>query len=797
MVSWTNLPPLPSSRWEHENSELRSTAVSSAVSGRTSPKKGPPGKRNRRRPWTRWEDEMKRTAGPKSDPCSFLTDPGPCSDFQVKWTYNPLRQDCVAYEYGGCEGNANSVGRSTGALRPGGRAVLTGHASPPGRARAVAEGPDGRARPPTGHMRKFKKKLRLLFLEFVASVSFYTPVARAQLWLHGIKITVDSIVDFRSLNSLLIKSNIPFHTYALEEERKIKAVLRNIPLEISTDCIKSDLESQNYPVFAVHRMHRRDGTVIGHVLAVLHKSDTARTFSNPRPKIATHSPAVSNAANRTQQKSANAPKTLVTSQSVLTATARVIQPVIKAAPKPPTSSKTFAPPPPTRGPEHPRGPYLNRLRLSGSPCRPQPNRNLLPAHWRRHPHHHVDAEDGQKPGVCPTGRRLSESKEREDRLMVILRHQDLLNRLEKYNGKRTWCSATISIGRHKPKSISLISFNARGLESNIVELGKCATEYSADVILVQETFLKPNRPRACKLANYIQVRNDRLNAPKGGTAVYYKRKLYCCPVDTPPLINIEASACRLAMTGHGTLIIVSVYLPPHKPLLRSDIETLLALGDAVILFGDLNSKNTDWRSNTTNTSGRMLATLAEDHDLAIIAPLTPTYLPANVRHRPNILDLAILKGVVLSLNSIETVHCLGSDHLPVLLKLGSSTGENPNIATKTIIDWKRVSTALEEVDTPNLNVIPDDIVSNNDIDTAIGALTKHIRSVVKRCQRKVPANSDRRGLPADVRELIRAKNAALRRASAYPTPEYRSRARALQREVKARVREAKMITGAT
>ncbi|GBP32504.1 Probable RNA-directed DNA polymerase from transposon BS [Eumeta japonica] len=183
--------------------------------------------------------------------------------------------------------------------------------------------------------------------------------------------------------------------------------------------------------------------------------------------------------------------------------------------------------------------------------------------------------------------------------------------------------------------------------------------------------------------------------------------------------------------------------------------------------------------------------LAEDHKLAIIAPLTPTYLPANVRHRPEILDLAVLKGVVLNLSSIETVHCLGSDHLPVLLKLGSFTGEKQNIVTKTIIDWKRVSTPLEEVDTPNLNVIPDDIVSNKDIDTAIGALTKRIRSVVKRCQRKVPANSDRRGLPADVRELIIAKNAALCRASAYPTPEYRSRARALQHEVNARVREVK------
>ncbi|GBP55076.1 Probable RNA-directed DNA polymerase from transposon BS [Eumeta japonica] len=77
----------------------------------------------------------------------------------------------------------------------------------------------------------------------------------------------------------------------------------------------------------------------------------------------------------------------------------------------------------------------------------------------------------------------------------------------------------------------------------------------------------------------------------------------------------------------------------------------------------------------------------------------------------------------------------------------------------------------------------------NEIDSAIGALTSHIRTVVKRCEREVPASSDRRKFPPDILELIRAKNKALRRASAYPTPEYRSRAWALQREVKARVQE--------
>ncbi|GBP82764.1 RNA-directed DNA polymerase from mobile element jockey [Eumeta japonica] len=523
--------------------------------------------------------------------------------------------------------------------------------------------------------------------------------------LHGIKITVDSISDFRSLNSLLIKSNFPFHTYALEEERKIKAVLRNNPLEIPTDCIKSDLENQNYPVFAVHRMHRRDGTEIGLVLAVLHKSDTAKDIFKSPPRvcglsgiiveapyrksgpgqcfrcqlyghaaqIVTQSPAVSNVANLTRQKNANAIKILVTSQNALTAIARL------PANPPPRSLVTKFPPWPGKAREQPV--------TSHAVLRP----HLVINAWFRTPARAVS--EPVKEAIRDPTKPASAKQESSAGPLG----EDILTIMSMLRVVKSPEFAQLAADFRK----------ARSGEDRLME-----------------TFLKPNKPRACKLANYIQVRNDRLSAPKGGTYCrVLQKKTLLLSRRYPPLINIEASACRLAMTGHGTLIIVSVYLPPHKPLLRSDIETLLALGDAVILFGDLNSKNTDWRSNTTNASGRMLATLAEDHELAIIAPLTPTYLPANVRHRPNILDLAVLKGVVLSLSLIETVHCLDSDHLPVLLKLGSST--------------------------------------------------------------------DRRGLPADVRELIRVKNAALRRASAYPTPEYRSRARALQREGKARVREVK------
>ncbi|GBP56387.1 Probable RNA-directed DNA polymerase from transposon BS [Eumeta japonica] len=109
-----------------------------------------------------------------------------------------------------------------------------------------------------------------------------------------------------------------------------------------------------------------------------------------------------------------------------------------------------------------------------------------------------------------------------------------------------------------------------------------------------------------------------------------------------------------------------------------------------------------------------------------------------------------------------------------------------------IINWDKVTAALEIIDMPGLNNIPDDIVMPHDIDLAISALTDHIRALVDNCSRVVSVPSGPQKLPADVQELVRAKNAALRRASAYPTTEYRSTARALQRRVRARVQQLRI-----
>ncbi|GBP60593.1 Nucleic-acid-binding protein from transposon X-element [Eumeta japonica] len=73
---------------------------------------------------------------------------------------------------------------------------------------------------------------------------------------------------------------VQFHTYALEEERKIKAVIRGIPVDFALDDIKNDLVNQGFPVLSVHRMSRRDGSPLWMVLAILERTvESKKIFS--------------------------------------------------------------------------------------------------------------------------------------------------------------------------------------------------------------------------------------------------------------------------------------------------------------------------------------------------------------------------------------------------------------------------------------------------------------------------------------------------------------------------------------
>ncbi|GBP95718.1 Nucleic-acid-binding protein from mobile element jockey [Eumeta japonica] len=96
----------------------------------------------------------------------------------------------------------------------------------------------------------------------------------------GIKIHCPDVETFRSLDKYLVDFKVQFHTYALEEERKLKAVISGIPTNFPVDEIQANLCGQGFPVHSVHRLCRRDGSPIWLVLAVLPRIDEAKNIFN-------------------------------------------------------------------------------------------------------------------------------------------------------------------------------------------------------------------------------------------------------------------------------------------------------------------------------------------------------------------------------------------------------------------------------------------------------------------------------------------------------------------------------------
>ncbi|GBP89977.1 Nucleic-acid-binding protein from transposon X-element [Eumeta japonica] len=95
----------------------------------------------------------------------------------------------------------------------------------------------------------------------------------------GIKMICPNVETFRSLNKYLVDNKVQFHTYALEEERKIKAVIRGIPADFALDDIQNDLCGQfSCALGAQNDQTRRQSALM--VLAILPRTDDAKKIFN-------------------------------------------------------------------------------------------------------------------------------------------------------------------------------------------------------------------------------------------------------------------------------------------------------------------------------------------------------------------------------------------------------------------------------------------------------------------------------------------------------------------------------------
>ncbi|XP_050664208.1 uncharacterized protein LOC126964926 [Leptidea sinapis] len=85
----------------------------------------------------------------------------------------------------------------------------------------------------------------------------------------AIRVVVPTTEDFRVLTRLLTHKSVAYHTYALPEERKVKAILRGVPYELPSEVILEDLTMQGFKAEAVHKMYSRSGKKYPLALVIL------------------------------------------------------------------------------------------------------------------------------------------------------------------------------------------------------------------------------------------------------------------------------------------------------------------------------------------------------------------------------------------------------------------------------------------------------------------------------------------------------------------------------------------------
>lgn len=131
-------------------------------------------------------------------------------------------------------------------------------------------------------------------------------------------------------------------------------------------------------------------------------------------------------------------------------------------------------------------------------------------------------------------------------------------------------------------------------------------------------------------------------------------------------INLEATAVEI----HGALggiLVVRAYKPPKKSVLDTDFEAVLDAHRSVIVVGDLNCKLRIWNSSWTTPNGKRLVRTAQSCRASEIGPVEPTFYSSIRCVAPGVLDVAVVQGIICSVEVELPLSELISDTFPVFV----------------------------------------------------------------------------------------------------------------------------------
>lgn len=331
---------------------------------------------------------------------------------------------------------------------------------------------------------------------------------------------------------------------------------------------------------------------------------------------------------------------------------------------------------------------------------------------------------------------------------------------------------------HAPlRHLIICIWNANGIKNKKPEIHEFVKQYKVDILLVTETKLRAND--SFRLGNMICYRHDRPRQG-GGTAIFLNPTLVHQEETLPPLRRLEATVVTV-FTHIGKIAFVAAYQRPQEELLQQDLDNIFRSFNTVYLGGDLNAKDPLWNSRQQNRNGQLLNDMQDDLQVVVFGPTVPTYVPPFRRGTPDVLDIALIKGIDMDPGLVTKVDT-SSDHNPVLGKLRRALKDLPGRPHR-VTHWPQFQQYLNNSVNP---MVPTDGKEN--IDKAVDYLTAKIREADRRATVVTyTAVRQQEELPPLLADLKHLKNLYRRRWQNTRDPRYRTEMRRLERELRRRL----------
>lgn len=302
-------------------------------------------------------------------------------------------------------------------------------------------------------------------------------------------------------------------------------------------------------------------------------------------------------------------------------------------------------------------------------------------------------------------------------------------------------------------SLNICTWNCNSIKKRQHEFANFLNTNKIDICCLNET--KLDHTKRFNIYGYKIHRHDR-NTDGGGVAILIKNNIKHCLIQTNVQTSLEHVAINL-FTNNGTLTMIAAYNPPDKFIKTNDINTLLSLNRKTIILGDLNAKNIAWNCHVNNKNGNSLLKYARNNNVAIEAPYEPTHYPSNIKAKPSVIDIVLLKNLK-NISKPQSLSQLSSDHNPVIFTVNFqiqilTTKPKYNFNTA---DWKLFKNTIRNKIT---NTNPN-IENNATLDYQIKKLTTIIKTAIHKSVKLYNNKTQECELPLNIKMLLNLKNRA-------------------------------------